>query len=96
MLTCGHNAFDIHQTKQEFDQIFFTPSPDYLEVDAKYKVKNVYYHRKFKESDLKNNRANDYFFIYDFALMELDTTDNLEQIYGSIGYDFGWIPKDIK
>lgn len=38
-----------------------------------------------------NKRENDYFYLYDFAVIQLDTTDNLEEIYGSIGYDFSWI-----
>lgn len=40
---------------------------------------------------MTENRTNDYFFLYDFAVLEIDTKDNLEQLYGSIGYDFNWL-----
>jgi hypothetical protein len=26
-------------------------------------------------------------------VIELDTADNLEELYGSIGYDFDWLPQ---
>lgn len=59
---------------------------------TKYRAKKIFYNDKFKECDLKiEGGKNDYFFLYNFAVIELDTSDNLELMYGSIGYDFTWL-----
>lgn len=31
--------------------------------------------------------------LLDLVIMELDTVENLDEIYGSFGYDFDWLPQ---
>lgn len=93
ILTCAHNCFDLN-SQQQYKTISFTPAPQFSWPFQKYKTKKVYYPDEFKKSDQRaKTRENDYLYLYDFAVIELDTTDNLEELYGSIGYDFNWLPQ---
>lgn len=86
ILTCAQCCFD-PLSRQEPKSIAFTPAPDFFDLFGKYKVRKAYYPSSFKEGSKQS------FYLYDFAILELDTTDNLEEIYGSIGYDFDWLSK---
>lgn len=93
VLTCAHNCFET-ATRKQFERISFTPAQLFCWPRQHYRAKAVYYHDKFTKSDLRAyGRNNDYFYLYDFAVIELDTADNLEELYGSIGYDFDWLPQ---
>lgn len=91
VLTCAHNCFNL-STRTDPKKITFTPAPQFVWPFEKYTVKKAYYHQKFKDCDTSaEDRENDYFYIYDFAVLEIETVDNLEDIYGSVGYDFHWL-----
>lgn len=57
--------------------IIFTVAPKFVNLFYQYKVKTINFHKKFTELDISANRKNDYFFLYDFAILEIDTEDNL-------------------
>lgn len=69
ILTCAHNCFN-PKKKEQFKTISFTPAPLFAGIHQEYKAKNVYYHDNYKKCDLSlEGRTNDYFYLYDFAVV---------------------------
>ena len=66
------------------------PAPLKLKSKVGFKVKKVYVPEKYMKADIhKESKYNDTF-LYDYAVLVLDTEMDLESFFGSFGFDFDW------
>jgi V8-like Glu-specific endopeptidase len=86
VLTCAHNCYSA-KNKQPTENLQFFPAYSSSRHGPCYKPKKVHLPPSFQcsledDSSIESTIANDY------AVIELDTEDNLEATYGSLGIDF--------
>ena len=86
VLTAGHNCYP-NGLNTSFD-LEFVPAPIYKRNGIGFKVKGKYLPENFKQMFLPREYNKNPGFLFDYAVLELDTEYNLEECFGSFGYDF--------
>lgn len=76
ILTCAHVVIN-EKTNEVREDISFTPAPLFPMKVGAYKAKRIYYNTKFSDHDLVRQRNIENFYRYDYAIIELDTNQNL-------------------
>jgi V8-like Glu-specific endopeptidase len=86
VLTCAHNCYSI-KNKKATETLLFYPGYTAQGNGPCYKPKVVHFPHSFQNS-LEDDSGIEMTIANDYAVLELDTEDNLEAAYGSLGIDF--------
>lgn len=90
IVTCASLCVPAEES-QPGTALSFTPAEHSAEYSKKYQIRKVHLVQLFKADQNEPQPQNSRAFLSDFALLVADTDENLEEKYGSLGYDFDWL-----